>query len=637
MSDHAERVLRHLTTLGERPLSEQPLPFDSWVRCSGTYGLAPDGKCEVPRLGDSELARAREELGDRYALAQREVDHLFSIVRASGYSVTLANAECMIVTGQNDWLPTNSACDERPGTVWNERFGGTNAVGTSIHDMKATSVRRGEHFFIHHIHETCLNIPLIASDGRVWASLGLSNRSPDLDGATHALALSVLSASAERLAQEVFRTEFADCWVLKLHASDGRSRLLAVNDDMGVAGADAGARAMLSLAPRGVMPFSLRERFSGCEPLSASTPFDPARAVELKRRADGAAIRGIALPPLHRKPRGRRVEAGAATTARRQVTMDRWAGSDPLMLRDVDALRRLSGKRLPIILLGETGVGKDTLARAVHAESPRTGKPFVAVNCGAIPETLIESELFGYGSGAFTGARKAGAAGRFKQADGGTLFLDEIGEMPLLLQTRLLRVLDSGEVQPLGADKGQMIDVQVIAATNRDLADQVAAGAFRADLYHRLAGIVIRIPALRERSDKAAVIERLSAQVAARHGLGVSASALDALNGYCWPGNLRELSMVLERAACLATTDLIRPEDLRLAPTPPVLRAAIGGHASRGAGERIPLEHGRQELLDALHATHGDIAAMTSRLGISRATLYRSLKKHGVTRKPGGG
>ena len=629
---HAERVLSHLQMPVGGGRRENEFPYDSWVRCSTEYGLAPDGRCDIPRLGDREVRLEQDRLGEKLAVAQLEMDQLDAIIRSSGYVTTLSNPGCMIVGGRNYSDPLTPACDARPGTVWEERFGGTNAVGTSIHDRRPTSLRRSEHFFVDHLDESCFNIPLFASDCTVWASIGISNKDPHLDVATHALAIKILSASADRLSEEVFRRSFKDSRILKMKPSGGTwAYLLAVDEDGHVAGADRRARRALRLATDMFSGFSLWDRFAGDRSILSQPADDRGGAVDLTLIESGEKVCGIAIRAFQRPAPSRPRAAPAATI----VTMDEWAGSDPAMRQEAATLRRIMDKRLPIILLGETGVGKDTLARAFHAESSRGSKPFVAINCGAIPETLIESELFGYDGGAFTGARKGGTPGRFRQAHEGTLFLDEIGEMPLHLQTRLLRAVESGEVYPLGSAEAHIVDVQVIAATNRDLDAKVAAGAFREDLYYRLAGLVVHIPALRERRDIADLIDTLAHRRVGARGLTLSPAARAALLGHSWPGNLRELSLVLERAACTASSSTIEPCDLRLTSTTSVVRRGPRAVTSRRPENPVSAYDHDPDYLSLVTAIdHGgsDIDSLMRCLGLSRATLYRRLKKYGLSR-----
>ena len=232
---------------------------------------------------------------------------------------------------------------------------------------------------------------------------------------------------------------------------------------------------------------------------------------------------------------------------------------------------RLANTTLPVLIQGPTGSGKECFARALHAASARGGGPFIAVNCAALPETLIESELFGYGPGAFTGARKEGRKGKIVQSTGGTLFLDEIGDMPLLLQTRLLRVLEEQEVIPLGAETGIPVDLRVICASNRDLRELIASGGLREDLYYRLNGITLELPPLSARADKDLLIRRILVEEAgSAHESAIDRQALRCLNQYTWPGNIRELRNVIRSAFAICDDSLIRLEDLPR--EPPVRR-----------------------------------------------------------------
>ncbi len=290
-----------------------------------------------------------------------------------------------------------------------------------------------------------------------------------------------------------------------------------------------------------------------------------------------------------------------------------------------------------VLLLGETGTGKEVLARFIHRESVRHRGPFVPLNCAALPETLVESELFGHRRGAFTGALRE-HPGLFVAADGGTLLLDEVGEMRAPLQARLLRALEEGRVRPLGGLAGRAVDVRVIAATHRDLASEVEAGRFRRDLYYRLAVFPIRLPPLRERrEDLPALVDELLARHAVREGLpppAIRPEALDALLAHTWPGNVRELDNALARAlALLDPGEPLGPEHL-----PDSVLGAEGGLAE--AGPRGPLreELARVEavLIRRALRAHGGRRAETARaLGLSREGLWKKLRRLGLAAPPG--
>ena len=274
-----------------------------------------------------------------------------------------------------------------------------------------------------------------------------------------------------------------------------------------------------------------------------------------------------------------------------------------------------------VLILGESGTGKEVVARNLHYHSKRRDAPFVPVNCGAIPAELLESELFGHEKGAFTGAITS-RAGRFELANGGTLFLDEIGDMPLALQTRLLRVMAEGEVAPLGAAKTRAVDIQVICASHRDLASLVSEGRFREDLYFRLGCARVTLPPLRERTDKLGLINRLLEQEARNSGItvGIGQAALERLLGYAWPGNVRQLRHVLAYACAVCDGGTIQLADLPL--------------EVRGERLEVEVEHSmnpeRQVLLDALVRHRWKPLPAAQALGISRATLYRRVKQLGI-------
>ncbi|MDF3935264.1 sigma-54-dependent Fis family transcriptional regulator, partial [Pseudomonas citronellolis] len=283
---------------------------------------------------------------------------------------------------------------------------------------------------------------------------------------------------------------------------------------------------------------------------------------------------------------------------------------------------------VPLLLQGETGSGKEAFAKAVHQAAERAGKAFVALNCAAIPESLIESELFGYRGGSFTGARKEGMRGKLLQADGGTLFLDEIGDMPLALQTRLLRVLEERQVLPLGDGEAQAVDLRLISATHRNLEELVATGSFREDLYYRLNGLVLQLPALREREDKAQLLAQLLVEEAKGRHIALDEDVRQALLEHPWPGNVRQLRNVLRTLVALSEGGRVRfadlPVDIRRAPVP------------RPAAPEAPVDSlqdaERGALLAVLEAQRWHMSRSAQQLGISRNTLYRKLRRHGLSR-----
>lgn len=324
---------------------------------------------------------------------------------------------------------------------------------------------------------------------------------------------------------------------------------------------------------------------------------------------------------------------------RSKYTFVSFVGSSPAVVEVKRQARRAAQSGSPVLLLGETGTGKELLAHAIHAVSARSAGAFVTVNIAAVPDTLLESEFFGVAPGAYTGAERKGRDGKLKLADGGTLFLDEIGDMPLGLQAKLLRALQEGEFEPLGSNRLMRFDAKVIAATSRDLGRMVREGNFREDLYYRLNVLPIRVPPLRERrADIAALVEALGEDIAQRSGLPqveLTADAVDLLSAQVWRGNVRELRNVLEQSAmlgdsnridCAQIEEVLREtgvEQLKsafdLMPTP----AALQGTVRPLADQVAQLE--RTAIAAAMAASGGNKMAAARMLGISRATLYERL------------
>ncbi len=302
------------------------------------------------------------------------------------------------------------------------------------------------------------------------------------------------------------------------------------------------------------------------------------------------------------------------------------------MLEVYKQIAHAADSQVPVLVIGESGTGKELVARAIHAHGPRRHGPFVPVNCGAIAETLLESELFGHTRGAFTGA-VADTKGFFEQATGGTVFLDEIGETTPALQVKLLRVLEEGEVRPVGASRQVHVDVRVVAATNADLEKDAAEGRFRQDLYYRLSVVVIRVPALRERpADIPLLVNQFLQNACARSGRQVDLlpAALNALKTYAWPGNVRELENTIERLVLFSRGSTIDVSDL-----PATFRGGGGRPANEEIFEGLPTldEVERRYLLHVLDRVHGNRTRAAEVMGIDRRTLYRMAERFGIDLK----
>ncbi|MFC7054173.1 sigma-54-dependent Fis family transcriptional regulator [Hansschlegelia quercus] len=601
----------------------------SWRRCVDRYRLDPLSGQQVMTLTGSELNQHREPFAEVLSFVEEEIYQVAEPLSAASFSVSFADMAGVILYYRSDRSLGNYHEVERAGTLWAEGVAGTNGVGTCVVERRPVQVFKDQHFFRDFAHLSCCAAPVMAPDGEMIGVLNFTTGNPDVSEGAFRLACGLVSKVAERLGNQLFRRQFRSNALLASFGASG-SLLLAIDDEHNLVGANASARSWLQLSEGAFRQRKLWDFFDGD---GAAALAGEAGRIRLRRNDEetefsfqgrpGASVARAAAPKsLKPLKRADPVDLSAGPT------VEACLGADPRMGGQLRLLRRVVGSRLPILVLGETGVGKDTLARALHREGDRRDKPFVAFNCAAVPESLIDSELFGYGSGAFTGARREGNPGRLADADGGTLFLDEIGDMPLALQTRLLRVLETGEVTPLGSGKPKQVDLQVIAATNHDVKTRIAEGAFRADLYHRLAAVVVTLPPLRERADAAALIRRLFMHARADRPLDLSSDALAALLSHPWPGNVRELRYVLQRAVLVADGPEVTVDDLMLdAARGPAQQAGPQNETADTARGAVALAE-RRVIEEALVANEGDVTRSARALKISRATLYRKLRQH---------
>jgi len=310
-------------------------------------------------------------------------------------------------------------------------------------------------------------------------------------------------------------------------------------------------------------------------------------------------------------------------------------GDSTVMLRLKELITKVGPTDASVLVEGETGTGKELVARAIHHQSRRCRGVFVPVDCGAIAQTVIESELFGHVKGAFTGAHTA-AKGLIRAADGGTLFFDEVGDLPLPMQVKLLRTIQEREVRPVGSAQSYPVDIRIVAATNKDLSEEVGKGRFREDLLYRIDVVHIRVPPLREHKEDIPLLARHFVMESSRdvsRVRDISPEAVELLERYDWPGNIRELANVIRRAAALGRSELIMPEDL-----PPTIREAKGSPAGlvRPEGSRLR-DYERAAIVNALSLSGGNRKKASRILGIGEATLYRKLARYGLASEPGGG
>jgi transcriptional regulator of acetoin/glycerol metabolism len=530
------------------------------------------------------------------------------------------------------------------GADWDERACGTNAIGTALSILGPVQVHGAEHFCSGIKPWTCsatvIRDPI---HGEVLGVLDVSGRKDSFS--RHCLTLAVIAAG--RIEGEVARREMELRHRL-LQASLGRPSAggLILFDHKGRL-VEVDPHAARSLRTMGIQLESApgqrvdaldtdREKGTGKGRLPEWLSAD---WVEPILRGGEQVGTVVTLPEPVRWGKGR--PGGESRLPTRGIaidpggSIDRIVGTSELLRRALEKAKLLAKVDVPVLLLGETGVGKESFARAIHEEGNRKDGPFVALNCGGLPRDLLASELFGYVDGAFTGARRSGMVGKIESANGGTLFLDEIGEMPLELQPYLLRVLEGGEVYPLGGAKPRMVEFRLVAATNKDLRAEVNAHRFRMDLFYRISVTSLHIPALRERrEDIPALVDYFSREASLRNGARVKRFAPEALSalGRCtWPGNIRELRNVVEGAVLMAAEEVVTVSDFPEDFTSLLDGAQDQANTSPSPPMVMDLEGVERDAISAaIVACHGNLTLVAKELRISKSTLYLKVKKYGL-------
>lgn len=620
-------------------LPAQPTIRRSWLRCLNEYQLDPTQPRPARVVPQQILIEHRESVDELLHVARAGVDQLYQQIAQLGYVLLLTDHRGITVEFRGD--PNQDQQLRKAGLYlgadWDERFAGTCAVGTCLHDRQAIICHRQEHFDASHISLTCTAAPIADPQGNVMAVLDISALQSPTQHESQNFSLSLVTLYARMIEDAYFLQRYRDCLMVRLDTSrefvhvNGRG-LIAIEENGQVIAANAVGRDLISEHQRRWPPWSahhtpmLGELFE-CEIADVlsinSATDDQLRA--FRARVDNTIYFISLLEP--RRPRPAQQAQPLASSLPEPLV--RLGADDPAMRKVQKLAERLRNEAsVNVLISGETGTGKEVVARALHDSGNRSKGPFIAVNCAAIPEALIESELFGYEPGAFTGGRAKGMRGLIPQAHGGTLFLDEIGDMPLALQTRLLRVLAEREVMPLGANKPEKVDIRVITATHRNIDAMIQQGEFREDLYYRLNGAQLRLPALRDRADKLYVIRRVFDDIiherATRQSPRLRADAISALLAYAWPGNIRQLKNALAFALATSESEEITVHDLpeqclsqRITRQAPSLTANAGSNNDH-------------TLLEMLKEHHWNISAVARALGVSRPTVYRKMQRQGI-------
>jgi transcriptional regulator of acetoin/glycerol metabolism len=652
VTQHAANVLKFVrdsSSLAERRAGVTNAAIaESWRRCVLDYSLDP-GRHYDPSILDAHILRERQtEHEDLLRIASAEIDWLYEYIAESGCALILTDASGLVLYAQMDptLQATFHAAGLRVGADWSERREGTNGIGTCIAADLPVIVHRDEHFRACHIRLSCAGSPIRDPAGSLIAVLDASTLNARGGRTTCAHTLALMNLSARLIEKALFLRRFEDGPIFRFHARPEFVNLqhdgaLALAGDTTVLAIDEIAARLLGVANRNeLIGRRIDEIFDVradelIDPVRGSRPLLwPVRDVRLGRKFFASVVLGTARAqhPVVRTGAAddsRQVmQFGPSTAHKSPLALEELAGNDPQMLRNVRSAIRVATSRVPVLIQGPTGAGKEIFARALHLASGRAAHRFVALNCAAIPESLIESELFGYAAGAFTGARKEGMKGKILQSSGGTLFLDEIGDMPLSLQTRLLRVLEEQEVVPLGAESLVKVDLRVVCASHQNLREMLARGEFREDLYYRLNGITLNLPSLAQRTDKERLIrEFLGSETDDGRPAAIEMDAFRCLLAYGWPGNIRELRNVIRMALAISDGGVIRLRDL-----PAEVRE--GAACVPGAGSTVTAKSYdgsiRADVERAIRDSGGNMTHAAELLGTSRNTLYRRCRSLGI-------
>jgi PAS domain S-box-containing protein len=630
----------------------------SWKRCRKA-GVAPLAAGSKQTSSQSQLDVLLKTHKDMIDIAKPFMESLYRIVADSRFVVLLSDADGVIMEtiGDRDIIRSATDIDFRRGASWNELRVGTNGIGTTLVMGAPFQVSGAEHYCKKHHPWTCSGAPIFDDAGHMIGALEMSGPVEE----THLHTLGMVVAAVEAIRQQMQNLKKnRELTLLSNHlrnmfltVSDG---VISINRRGAITQINPVAEKILGRTRGEIEAYPITDLFGACEPirqmLDAGRKFSD---VEISVNTESGHAATVASGKPIKDAQGR-VTGGVVfinPITKIKNLINRFSGaqatfcftdiigkSAPLQ-KAIELARLAAGNTSNVLLCGESGTGKEIFAQSIHNHSSRRHGPFIAVNCGAIPRELIGSELFGYVDGAFTGARKGGRPGKFELASGGTLFLDEIGDMPLVQQVSLLRVIQNKRVTRIGGATSAMMDVRIICATNKNLIAEIAKGNFRQDIYYRLNVINILLPPLRERrEDIASMFAVFFKRACSKLGIAipnVNPAVVEYLQQYDWPGNAREFQNVVERMVNIANGREIGiahlpDEIIALPPHRPDSDIARQSMGSMIAHEKIRIkamlaEKQRQEILNLMQKNSGNLSQVARDMGIARNSLYRKLKK----------
>lgn len=626
--------------------------YQSWQR-SFDNGIYIDDQIDDRPLQADLLSDVLEQNRAVISLSTPEVNKLYQLIKGAGNVVLLANKNGVIINQMGDaqFVERASRILLTKGAKWGENDKGTNAIGTAIKEDRAVTIHGGEHYLNAHAFLTCSSVPIHDPYGGI---LGVLDITGDYRGGNpHTLAL--INMSVEHIENEMFNHHFHQDIIVELYSEKLRSNLDAIlfqktlmvfNFEGKLIAANKCAMNQFNLTPRSLNYETFEGMFSqNITRLIDHIMLSTGNALKLnhklgkvyfaKAKTSYARLRSFSnteTKVLQKRPI---LKTNGSSIDFTQIDL-----GDTQTSRNIARIKKIMSHDIPILLQGETGTGKGWLAQAIHSESQRAKAPFIAVNCASLPRDLIESELFGYVGGAFTGANNKGYDGKLAAANNGYLFLDEIGDMPLDLQTRLLRALEDKQICPIGSNQNIDLDIRVISASNANLRQAVDKGTFRQDLYYRLNGLTVNLPKLNARDDFYELVNAILANEFPNIDIGLSQDVWRIFEGHTWPGNIRQLHHILKVAALVCEDNIVEISDL-----PDDFLSETASPQSHSNGLRIsgdllegPTDNNIPSLEDSekiviiqmLEICNNNLSKTAKKLGISRNTLYSKIKQYSI-------
>ncbi|MGG1663785.1 sigma-54-dependent Fis family transcriptional regulator [Brevibacillus sp. NRS-1366] len=572
---------------------------ESWQRCYA-QGFHPTDAVRGQLLSERQVLSLQKDSRPLLEHAIPVFESIFPLYKQAEYIAVLTDRSGTIIHAVStpEFQGLADTIFMRPGANWLETTMGTNAMGVTLLEKKPILVYGEDHFYRTNHFLACAASPLIGSNGELIGSVNISCRIEQYTPSILPLVTMLADALQNRLLLSDARQEH----VLALRhleklENEHPTPLLALDNEQRIVRVNRAA-----------------ERIIGRDCLGKEFRIKEGYVMETISDHSQKQWRSVAIRP---RP----------TSKQKHYVFDDIFGTCPSITSMKNLAVRAASLEMPLLLSGESGTGKELFAQAIHFASARSHQPFIAVNCSAIPEDLVESELFGYERGAFTGAKAEGSIGKFEAAHNGTLFLDEIGDMSLRAQAALLRAVQEKVITPVGSVKSKQVNVRIIAATHKHLPDEIRAKRFREDLYYRLRGIQLTLPPLRKRSDIGALATHLLQRIDGSTSL--SLDAISRLHHHSWPGNVRELNSVLMQASFLANGEIIEPVHLQWEQD-----YAEDSTLSIRQSQRQSLEETEKEtILRTLDSTRWNISRAAQLLQVSRNTLYRKLSEYGFRRQ----